>query len=117
MELKKLWRKNKTTIIVVLILLGIYFVFDNPVSMLQRSTNSYAGEMLDYEEGALSKSMVAGGIAPMADDSEYYPEEERKIRKTANVHTRMTMRRAIAPVAHACRQWGPKREGLIRLSS
>jgi len=91
MKLKEFYKEHKTTIIVVLILVGAYLVFNDGLQgasyNLMDSREMYMGDVMP------SYSKTAGSAMPMEmyddgyvdyEEAAYYPEEDRKIMKTAN---------------------------------
>ncbi len=84
MKLEKIWKKNKTTIIVAVILIGIFFVFSSPIALYRNvglTKNAAVPQYDSYEYARGSGEALYYGDG----GSEYYPEEERMLRKTANV--------------------------------
>ncbi len=87
MKLNNFWEKNKTWIVVLLIIVGAYLVI-TPVGMFN------ANQFYSGAESSYSKDVATGsggmdsyrGIAPSptySDASQYYPEEQRKVEKNA----------------------------------
>ena len=80
MRITQFFEKNRTLFIVLLIVVGAYFVFNTPVRTAQYSL---AGNEMAYDRsaGGISSKNFASS---MGDTGAYYPEEQRKIEKIAN---------------------------------
>ncbi len=80
MGITQFFEKNKTLFIVLLIVVGAYFVFNTPVRTAQYSL---AGNEMAYDRSA--GGISSKSYAPsMGDTGAYYPEEQRKLEKTAS---------------------------------
>lgn len=88
MNITELWEKNKTWVFVLLIFVGAYLVI-SPVRTGQYSMNEMGAADAYYASSkgvSFDMPSVRTSYSPPMDNSDYYPEEERKIQKTSYIN-------------------------------